>query len=157
MGASNNFGIGGIFYSDPPGLYIDRDSGDIITASSTVGDYDVYYSRDPDFGTWSRIGADINAVVGSKGFIENNNRNGISVRLNAAGNVLITLSPSSNEYAQMISPWKKELHMLSLGGTIATGPKGVIGEVIYGNTYEDLKEIQSKVINKLRRNKNYFS
>ena len=99
MGASNNFGIGGIFYSDPPGLYIDRDSGDIITASSTVGDYDVYYSRDPDFGTWSRIGADINAVVGSRGFIENNNRNGISVRLNAAGNVLITLSPHSSNNA----------------------------------------------------------
>lgn len=55
-------------------------------------------------------------------------------------NVMVPKWTRGNEYAQMISPWKKELHMLSLGGTIATGPKGVIGEVIVVNNFDELKD-----------------
>ena len=90
---------GGVYYSDPLGLYMDKDSGDIITASSTIGDYDVYYSRNASFGTWSQIGSDIDAEEGSSGSIQAENRNGISLRLNAAGNVLLTLSSNNNNNA----------------------------------------------------------
>ena len=90
---------GGVYYSDPPGPYIDKDSGDITTASSTIGEYDVYYSRNASFGTWSQIGSDIDAEDGSSGSIPVENRNGISVRLNAAGNVLVTLSSNSDNNA----------------------------------------------------------
>ncbi len=86
---------GGIYYSDPPGLDMNKDTGVINTASSTVGDYDIYYSRNPSIGSWNRIG-EIDAQIGTSGNIQNKNRLGISVRLNAAGNVLTTLAPGNN-------------------------------------------------------------
>ena len=54
--------------------------------------------------------------------------------------VMVPKWTRGNEYAQMISPWEKELHMLSLGGTIATGPKGVTGEIIVVNNFDELKK-----------------
>ena len=92
---------GGTFYSDPPGLYIDRNNGSIVTASSTVDDYDVYYLRGtpaPNAINWTTIG-DIKAKAGSSGSIPIQNNFGISVRLNAAGNVLITNAINSDNNA----------------------------------------------------------
>ncbi len=93
--------VGGTFYSDPPGLYIDRNNGSIVTASSTVDDYDVYYLRGtpaPNAINWTTIG-DIKAKAGSSGSIPIQNNFGISVRLNAAGNVLITNAINSDNNA----------------------------------------------------------
>lgn len=43
------------------------------------------------------------------------------------------------ESAVMSSPWKKDLAILGLGGSVGTGPRGVSGEVFVVNSFEDLK------------------
>ena len=86
---------GGIYYSEPLGLFLDKDSGNITTASSTVGDYEVFYSRDSNLGSWTKIG-EIDPQVGAFGKYSNQNRFGISVRLNAAGNFITILAPNEN-------------------------------------------------------------
>jgi len=43
------------------------------------------------------------------------------------------------ESAVMTSPWKKDLAILGLGGSVGTGPRGVSGEVFVVNSFEDLK------------------
>jgi carboxypeptidase Q len=53
------------------------------------------------------------------------------------------------ESAQMIAPWKKNLHMLGLGGSIGTGPNGVTSEVIVVNSFEDLEARSSEAKGKI--------
>jgi len=53
------------------------------------------------------------------------------------------------ESAQMLSPWKKELHMLGLGGSIGTGSNGITSEVIVVNSFEDLEERKSEAKGKI--------
>lgn len=43
-----------------------------------------------------------------------------------------------NESAVMNSPWKKELHMLGLGGSISTPQEGITAEVFVVNSFDDL-------------------
>ena len=43
------------------------------------------------------------------------------------------------ESAVMTSPWRKDLAILGLGGSIGTGPRGISGEVFVVNSFEDLK------------------
>ena len=43
------------------------------------------------------------------------------------------------ESAVMTSPWRKDLAILGLGGSVGTGPRGVSGEVFVVNSFEDLK------------------
>ena len=43
------------------------------------------------------------------------------------------------ESAVMTSPWKKDLAILGLGGSVGTGPRGISGEVFVVNSFEDLK------------------
>ena len=53
--------------------------------------------------------------------------------------VMVPKWTRGKENAQMISPWKKELHMLGLGGSVGTGPDGFVGEVFVVTSFEDLK------------------
>jgi carboxypeptidase Q len=53
------------------------------------------------------------------------------------------------ESAQMLSPWKKELHMLGLGGSIGTGSNGITSEVIVVNSFEDLEGRKSEAKGKI--------
>jgi len=43
------------------------------------------------------------------------------------------------ESATMTSPWKKELDILGLGGSVGTGTMGVKGEVLVVSSFDDLK------------------
>ncbi len=91
-------GGSGFYYSDNPGLFLDKDTGEIDTSKSHTGTYQVYYSSGANsIGSWSQIGSNITDVIGSSGVLPNNNRFGKSVRLNAAGNVLIVGSSKNND------------------------------------------------------------
>ena len=54
--------------------------------------------------------------------------------------VMIPKWVRGNESAHMISPWKKELHMLGLGGSIATPKNGITAEVFVVKSFDDLEE-----------------
>ena len=44
-----------------------------------------------------------------------------------------------NESAMLIKPFKRNLSMLGLGGSIATSKKGITSEVIVVNNFDELK------------------
>lgn len=54
------------------------------------------------------------------------------------------------ESCTMVSPRKKNIAVLGLGGTIATAPEGVTADVIVVNSFDDLKrrapEVRSKIV-----------
>jgi len=54
------------------------------------------------------------------------------------------------ESAVMTAPWKKDLAVLGLGGSVGTGSKGLSGEVFVVNSFDDLKaragEAKGKII-----------
>ena len=54
------------------------------------------------------------------------------------------------ESAVMTAPWKKDLAILGLGGSVGTGSKGLSGEVFVVNSFDDLKaragEAKGKII-----------
>ena len=45
-----------------------------------------------------------------------------------------------NESAQMIAPWKKDMAMLGLGGSIGTPPSGITAEVMVVGSFDELTE-----------------
>ena len=45
-----------------------------------------------------------------------------------------------NESAQMVAPWKKDMAMLGLGGSIGTPPSGITAEVIVVGSFDELTE-----------------
>ncbi|MEA1881553.1 MAG: M28 family metallopeptidase [Candidatus Marinimicrobia bacterium] len=53
------------------------------------------------------------------------------------------------ESAHMIAPWKKELAMLGLGGSIATPPGGIKAEVIVVGSFEELENRSSETRGKI--------
>ena len=53
------------------------------------------------------------------------------------------------ESATMTSPWEKELDILGLGGSVGTGTKGVKGEVLVVNSFDDLKAKSSMAKGKI--------
>ena len=69
--------------------------------------------------------------------IDEMNKDGLS---NVHGeDVMVPKWVRGKESATMTSPWKKELDILALGGSVGTGPKGLRGEVFVVNSFEDLK------------------
>jgi carboxypeptidase Q len=66
-----------------------------------------------------------------------------------AEDVMIPKWVRGEESAQMIVPWKKNLHMLGLGGSIGTGPNGITSEVIVVNSFEDLEARSSEAKGKI--------
>ena len=66
-----------------------------------------------------------------------------------AEDVMIPKWVRGEESAQMIAPWKKNLHMLGLGGSIGTGPNGITSEVIVVNSFEDLEARSSEAKGKI--------
>ena len=66
------------------------------------------------------------------------NRDGLS---NVHGEaVMIPKWVRGNESASMVSPWKKELHMLGLGGSIGTSPEGITADVMVVSSFDELEE-----------------
>ena len=53
------------------------------------------------------------------------------------------------ESAAMTAPWKKDLAILGLGGSVGTGSKGLSGEVLVVNSFEDLKARASEAKGKI--------
>ncbi len=53
------------------------------------------------------------------------------------------------ESAQMTAPWKKDLAILGLGGSVGTGAKGISGEVFVVNSFDDLKARSSEAKGKI--------
>ena len=53
------------------------------------------------------------------------------------------------ESAAMTAPWKKDLAILGLGGSVGTGSKGLSGELLVVNSYEDLKARASEAKGKI--------
>jgi len=55
-----------------------------------------------------------------------------------------------NESLMLLTPYQKQLSVLGLGGTIATGPQGITGEVISVQSFEELnkrsKEAKGKIV-----------
>ncbi|GIS04192.1 MAG: hypothetical protein CM15mP106_6390 [Candidatus Neomarinimicrobiota bacterium] len=55
-----------------------------------------------------------------------------------------------NESATLIKPFKRNLSMLGLGGSIATSKKGITSEVIVVNDFDELKikekEVKGKIV-----------
>ena len=66
-----------------------------------------------------------------------------------AEEVMVPKWVRGKESAHMISPWEKELHMLGLGGSIGTGPKGITSEVVVVNSFDDLKSRASEAKGKI--------
>lgn len=66
-----------------------------------------------------------------------------------AEDVMVPKWVRGEEHAQMIAPWKKELHMLGLGGSIGTGPNGITSEIVVVNSFEDLEERFSEAKGKI--------
>jgi carboxypeptidase Q len=54
-----------------------------------------------------------------------------------------------NESVVMNSPWKKDLHMLGLGGSISTPQEGITAEVIVVNSFDDLTNRSSEAKGKI--------
>ena len=66
------------------------------------------------------------------------NRDGLS---NVHGEaVMIPKWVRGNESASMVSPWKKELHMLGLGGSIGTPPEGITADVMVVSSFDELED-----------------
>ena len=66
------------------------------------------------------------------------NRDGLS---NVHGEaVMIPKWVRGNESAHMVSPWKKELHMLGLGGSIGTPPEGITADVMVVSSFDELED-----------------
>ena len=66
------------------------------------------------------------------------NRDGLS---NVHGEaVMIPKWVRGNESAHMVSPWKKELHMLGLGGSIGTAPEGITADVMVVSSFDELED-----------------
>ncbi len=63
--------------------------------------------------------------------------------------VMIPKWVRGNESAQMISPWKKKLHMLGLGGSIGTPAEGITAEVLVVSSYDELKEKSAEANGKI--------
>ena len=63
--------------------------------------------------------------------------------------VMIPKWVRGKESAYMISPWKKELHMLGLGGSISTPEEGITGEVVVMNSFDDLVNRSSEAKGKI--------
>jgi len=63
--------------------------------------------------------------------------------------VMIPKWVRGNESAYMISPWKKELHMLGLGGSIGTPPEGISAEVMVVSSYDELTERADEAVGKI--------
>ena len=53
------------------------------------------------------------------------------------------------ESATMTDPWKKDLAILGLGGSVGTGSKGLSGELLVVNSFEDLKARASEAKGKI--------
>ena len=53
------------------------------------------------------------------------------------------------ESAQMTAPWKKDLAILGLGGSVGTGSRGISGEVFVVNSFDDLKARSSEAKGKI--------
>ena len=53
------------------------------------------------------------------------------------------------ESAQMTLPWKKDLAILGLGGSVGTGSKGISGEVFVVNSFDDLRARASQANGKI--------
>ena len=66
-----------------------------------------------------------------------------------AEDVMVPKWVRGNESAQMISPWKKKLDMLGLGGSIGTGPNGITSEVVVVSSFEDLEARASEAKGKI--------
>ena len=54
-----------------------------------------------------------------------------------------------NESVVMNSPWKKDLHMLGLGGSISTPQEGITAEVIVVSSFDDLTNRSSEAKGKI--------
>ena len=66
------------------------------------------------------------------------NRDGLS---NVHGEaVMVPKWVRGNESAHMVSPWKKELHMLGLGGSIGTAPEGITADVMVVSSFDELED-----------------
>ena len=69
--------------------------------------------------------------------IDEMNKDGLS---NVHGeDVMVPKWVRGKESAMMTSPWKKELDILGLGGSVGTGPRGIQGEVLVVSSFDDLK------------------
>ena len=53
------------------------------------------------------------------------------------------------ESAQMTLPWKKDLAILGLGGSVGTGSEGISGEVFVVNSFDDLRARASQANGKI--------
>lgn len=54
-----------------------------------------------------------------------------------------------NEYCKMLEPWKKNISMVGLGGSIGTPKEGITADVIVVKNYDDLKEKADKIKGKI--------
>jgi carboxypeptidase Q len=66
-----------------------------------------------------------------------------------AEDVMVPKWVRGNESAQMILPWKKNLDMLGLGGSIGTGPNGITSEVMVVSSFDDLEARASEAKGKI--------
>ena len=75
------------------------------------------------------------------------NRDGLS---NVHGEaVMIPKWVRGNESASMVSPWKKELHMLGLGGSIGTPPEGITADIMVVSSFDELEEMADEAKGKI--------
>ena len=63
--------------------------------------------------------------------------------------VLVPKWIRGKESAQMTAPWKKDLAILGLGGSVGTGAKGISGEVFVVDSFDDLKARASEAKGKI--------
>ena len=62
-----------------------------------------------------------------------------------AEEVMVPKWVRGTESAQMISPWKKNLAMLGLGGSIGTGKNGITADVIVVSNFDELTNRSNEV------------